>query len=119
MTHRCTSTPPSAILPLMKRAPLLVLLAGLAIAACQRDGAPSPPSSTPAPAPVEPISVDAAAALHKSGGAVFLDANADDFRREHGTVPGAVLLASSSVPLTSLLPASKDTPLVFYCSSRL
>lgn len=68
---------------------------------------------------VKEFTVAEAVAAHQAG-AVFLDANTDDFRKSNGKVPGAVLLASyRDYDVKTVLPQSKDTPLVFYCSNRL
>src|SRR5262245_43372968 len=47
----------------------------------------------------------------------FFDANSSEFRARNGTIPGAVLLTSSSGYDLKELPAQKDTSLVFYCAS--
>lgn len=70
-------------------------------------------------AAVKEMSVADAYAAHQSG-AVFVDANGEEFRRDNGKVPGAVLLANyRTYDVKSALPENKDTPLVFYCSNRL
>jgi rhodanese-related sulfurtransferase len=49
---------------------------------------------------------------------VVLDANAPEFRKAHGIIPGARLLSSyEKYDVASELPANKGTPLVFYCTS--
>lgn len=71
------------------------------------------------PKGVKELSV-AEAATAKEQGAVFMDANSAGFRKENGVVPDAVLLANyREYDVKSVLPENKDTPLVFYCSSRL
>jgi hypothetical protein len=73
------------------------------------------PSAHP---PVKELTVPEAVAAHKAG-AVFLDASGEDFRKDNGKVPGAVLLTNyRTYDLKSVLPANKDTPLVFYCSNK-
>jgi hypothetical protein len=68
---------------------------------------------------VKELTVAESVAAHQAG-AVFLDANTDDFRKSNGKVPGAVLLASyRDYDVKTVLPQSKDTPLVFYCSNKL
>lgn len=67
---------------------------------------------------VKELTVPEAAAAHKAG-AVFVDANDDDFRKNNGKVPGAILLASyRKFDAKSVLPQNPDTPLVFYCSNK-
>ena len=76
-------------------------------------------TSSEAHASVKELSLAEAVAAHQAG-AVFVDANGQDFRKENGTVPGAILLASyRDYDAKSVLPANKDTQLVFYCSNRL
>jgi hypothetical protein len=49
-----------------------------------------------------------------------LDANDTEFREKNGVIPGAKLLSSfDRYDIQKELPASKDAPLVFYCSNRL
>jgi hypothetical protein len=68
---------------------------------------------------VKKLTVAESAAAHEAG-AVFVDANGEDFRKDNGKVPGAILLANyRTYDVKSVLPASKDTPLVFYCSNKL
>ena len=93
----------------MKRRLLLAAL-GLAVfggLGCKRDSAKN----------YKELTLEQSVLAHKSGAAVFFDANTDDFRKENGKVPGAVLLSSSSAYDLSLLPAEKDKQLVFYCTS--
>jgi hypothetical protein len=67
---------------------------------------------------VKEMTVADAVAAHK-GGAVFVDANGEDYRKENGKVPGAILLANyRKYDPKSVLPASKDAQLVFYCSNK-
>lgn len=67
---------------------------------------------------VKQLTVPEAAAAHKAG-AVFVDANDEDFRKDNGKVPGAILLASyRKFDAKSVLPQNQDTPLVFYCSNK-
>ena len=52
--------------------------------------------------------------------ATVLDANDAEFREKNGVIPGAKLLSSSDhYDIQTELPADKNAPLVFYCSSRL
>lgn len=67
---------------------------------------------------VRDLALSEAVAAHKAG-AVFVDANGEDFRKENGKVPGAILLDNyRKYDAQSVLPASKDTQLVFYCSNK-
>lgn len=65
------------------------------------------------------LAVPTLADWQKQGAVKVYDVNADDFRAEHGKIPGAVLLASSKDYDLSLLPAQKEDKIAFYCSSRL
>lgn len=70
-------------------------------------------------AAVKEVTIPDAATAHKAG-AVFVDANSEDYRKNNGKVPGAILLANyRQYEAGAVLPQSKDAPLVFYCSSRL
>ncbi len=65
------------------------------------------------------LDVRASAEAHEAG-ATFVDANGEDYRKKHGVVPGAVLLANyRTYDADKVLPDPKDQHLVFYCSSRL
>jgi len=67
---------------------------------------------------VKEMTVPESAAAHKAG-AVFVDANGEDYRKANGKVPGAILLDSyRKYDAKSVLPASKDSQLVFYCSNK-
>jgi rhodanese-related sulfurtransferase len=69
-------------------------------------------------ASVKELTVPESVAAHKTG-AVFVDANTEDFRKDNGKVPGAILLANyRTYDVKSSLPENKDTPLVFYCSNK-
>lgn len=94
---------------MLRRSVLLLMLGVGALAAggCK--------SSHPS---VKELSVADSVAAHKSG-AVFLDANGEDFRKENGKVPGAILLDNyRKYDTKAVLPASQDTQLVFYCSNK-
>ena len=70
-------------------------------------------------AAVKKLTVTESAAAHKAG-AVFVDANGENFRKANGKVPGAILLANyRQYDAKAVLPQGTDTPLVFYCSNRL
>jgi hypothetical protein len=67
---------------------------------------------------VKELTVAESVAAHKAG-AVFLDANGEDFRKSNGKVPGAILLDNyRTYDVKAVLPEGKDTPLVFYCSNK-
>jgi hypothetical protein len=52
-------------------------------------------------------------------GAILLDANGADTRAREGVVAGAVLLSNyKAYDAAKELPASKATPLVFYCANE-
>lgn len=68
---------------------------------------------------VKNMSVDQLAELQKAGTVAVFDANGDDYRKENGIIPGAVLLPHSAKYDLSLLPSDKNKKLVFYCVSRL
>jgi rhodanese-related sulfurtransferase len=59
------------------------------------------------------------AELAKDTQSKVFDANSQDFRVKNGTIPGAVLLTSSSSYDLKELPANKETSLVFYCASTM
>lgn len=55
----------------------------------------------------------------KSSTVAVYDANNDDTRKNLGIIPGATLLTSSKdYDPTKVLPASKNTKLVFYCANQ-
>ncbi len=95
---------------MLRRSALLLMMgfAALAAGGCKSQHAA-----------VKELNVTESVAAHKSG-AVFVDANGEDFRKANGKVPGAVLLANfRQYDAKAVLPQSTDTPLVFYCTSRL
>jgi rhodanese-related sulfurtransferase len=55
----------------------------------------------------------------KAPNVVILDANADDVRKDKGTVPGATLLSDYGKYALSELPQDKSTQLIFYCYNFL
>lgn len=71
-----------------------------------------------ATAELKEISVPDLASQLQTKSITVYDVNTDDFRAEHGKIPGAVLLASSSKYDLGLLPPDKNAPLAFYCTSR-
>lgn len=55
----------------------------------------------------------------KSKAVAVYDANNDDTREKFGIIPGATLLTSSKdYDTEKVLPAEKDTKLVFYCANK-
>jgi rhodanese-related sulfurtransferase len=68
---------------------------------------------------VKDMTVPQLTELAKAGTAVPVDANTEDFRKDNGVIPGAILLTSSSKYDVAQLPADKNAKLVFYCTSRL
>jgi rhodanese-related sulfurtransferase len=85
-----------------------------------KDGSPAAATEA-APADTKEVIVpeisveDADKALQ--AGAVAVDANSEDTRRENGTVPDAVILTSSYKYDLAQLPEDKNTDLIFYCSN--
>jgi hypothetical protein len=64
------------------------------------------------------LSVTQVAGLQKEKKVTVLDANGADFRKQHGTLPGAVLLSHfNQYDAAKELPAAKDAKLVFYCAN--
>ena len=59
------------------------------------------------------------AELAKDTKSKIFDANSAETRAKNGTIPGAVLLTSSSTYDLKELPPAKDTSLVFYCASTM
>jgi rhodanese-related sulfurtransferase len=67
---------------------------------------------------VKTVSITEVANLQKDKMATVLDANGADFRKQHGVIPGAVLLTHfQKYDAAKELPAAKDTKLVFYCAN--
>jgi hypothetical protein len=86
---------------------LMVGFAALTVAGCKSKHAS-----------VKELTVPDSATAHKAG-AVFVDANGEDYRKKNGKVPGAILLANyRQYDAKAVLPQNTGTPLVFYCSSR-
>lgn len=90
---------------------LVAALAVFALGACDK-------AQTSAAAEPQVISVDELAAQVDQGGITPCDSNGDETRKEHGTIPGAVLLSSYAEYDVSELPADKARPLAFFCSSE-
>jgi rhodanese-related sulfurtransferase len=74
--------------------------------------------TTAAKPTVKSLTVTEVASLQKQQQATVLDANGEQFRKENGVIPGAVLLTSfNKYDAAKELPASKDAKLVFYCAN--
>lgn len=68
---------------------------------------------------ISEASVEQVAQWLKDGTATVFDANNDSFRKNNGTVEGAVLLSSYQSYDLKELGDDKARQLVFYCSNRL
>ncbi len=67
---------------------------------------------------VQAVTIQQVASLQKEKKATVLDANGEDFRKQHGVIPGATLLTSfNKYDAAKELPAAKDAKLVFYCAN--
>lgn len=89
------------------------LAAPAAALACEGEG-----HEKHAKATVKTVTVSEVANLKKDGMATVLDANGESFRKNHGIIPGAVLLTHSrKYDVARELPAEKDRKLVFYCAN--
>jgi rhodanese-related sulfurtransferase len=75
-------------------------------------------SAAAAKASVKNLTVAEVASLQKDKKATVLDANGEDFRKQNGVIPGAVLLTNyRTYDAAKELPAQKDQKLVFYCAN--
>ena len=96
---------------------LLISLALSVLLVGCKDSSPAAADETKQePAEIPEISVEDADRALKSG-AVAVDANSEDTREKNGTVPGAVILTSSSKYDVAQLPGDKNQNLIFYCSN--
>ena len=86
---------------------LLTLAVGLIFTGCTKHNAA-----------VKDATVAQAAEYVKNGTATIVDANDDEYRKNAGVVPGAVLLTSISSYDVKVLPSDLNRPLVFYCTSK-
>ena len=67
---------------------------------------------------VKSLTIPQVAALQQEKKATVLDANLEQFRKENGVIPGAVMLTSfNKYDVAKELPAAKDAKLVFYCAN--
>jgi rhodanese-related sulfurtransferase len=67
---------------------------------------------------VKSLTVAELASLKKAKKATAVDASPEPFRKEHGVIPGAVLLSSfNAYDVAKELPPGKDSKLVFYCAN--
>ena len=108
----------------MRRVTILLGLAALLLVGCKASN-PATPTGPAAEAPnaeaaaeaaMSEISVEDADKALQSGAMAF-DANSERTRTKYGTVPGAVILTSSSKYELSQLPDDKTKDLIFYCSN--
>ncbi len=79
----------------------------------QAEAIPQEPSEKPS---IPEISVEDADEALQSG-AFAVDANSENTRKSNGTVPGAIILSSSSEYDLAQLPEDKRKDLIFYCSN--
>jgi rhodanese-related sulfurtransferase len=86
---------------------LVLLTAALSLAACKKDEV----------RPAEIAVADAAARI-AANQATPVDANTPEYREGAGWVPGAVLLSDFAEFSFAELPADKNRPLIFYCTSK-
>ncbi len=97
---------------MLRRRFALILALGLATAGCMHKSGGKDPFKT--------VTTSGLDAMRKTAGsrvAVF-DANENSYREKHGKIAGATLLSNFKSYDLAELPAAKDTPLVFYCTSR-
>lgn len=73
-------------------------------------------STGEAQVPIAQVSVEQADEALRAG-AIAVDANSENTRKKHGTVPNAILLTSSSKYDLAQLPKDKSSDLIFYCSN--
>jgi rhodanese-related sulfurtransferase len=67
---------------------------------------------------VKSLTITEVASLQKEKKATVLDANFEQFRKDNGVIPGALLLTSfNKYDAAKELPAAKDAKLVFYCAN--
>ena len=101
----------------------LVVLSGLALAACSQAADEPAPAREPAAA-ADPhaaftdLPVDDVAGMVVAKKCVPVDANSADTRAKMGVLPGAVLLSRSDSYDPSELPNDKAAKLVFYCGGK-
>jgi rhodanese-related sulfurtransferase len=67
---------------------------------------------------VKSLTIPELTSLQKEKKATVLDANFEQFRKQNGVIPGAVMLTSfNKYDVAKELPAAKDSKLVFYCAN--
>lgn len=91
---------------------LAAAVALLALSACDTA------KTTDEAAEAKVITVAELAAGVEKGAITPCDSNGEDTRKEHGTLPGAVLLSSYAEYDVAELPKDKSRPLAFFCSSE-
>lgn len=102
---------------------LVAMLSLGALGCASKQGASNEPVKVSAPvtetkAAYQEVGVDAVATMLSSNNCQPVDANSQQTRQEKGTLPGAILLSSSSDYAATELPAEKDKNLVFYCANE-
>lgn len=93
----------------------LVVAAMAFTTACKQEGGQSAEAEKDV---FKEVSVAELSQMVDQGKVKLYDVNNDDFRKDNGKLPGAVLLASSHNYDLSVLPADKKEAIAFYCSSR-
>jgi rhodanese-related sulfurtransferase len=93
---------------------LIALTSLTALSACDQKSADN---TAQAAVEAPEITVEALSAIvEKKDAVTIVDANGAETRAKNGIIPGAVLMKGDND--TSVLPASKDHGLVFYCGSE-
>lgn len=104
------------------RLALLAAVLSLAVAGCSKSR-PAPaakasaaaPAAKPAAAEIPSLTVDEVDRELAAKQITAVDCNGDRLRKKYGVIPGAILLADLEAYDASVLPADKNTKLVFYC----
>lgn len=108
----------------MRLALLAAAVLSLAAAGCSKSnpasGAPAATASSAAPAAkpaaeIPSLTVDEVDHELAAKQITAVDCNGDRLRQKYGVIPGAILLADIEDYGANVLPADKNTKLVFYC----